>query len=337
MPESRRLSVAPPAGCDMLTFGQAALPAARLADLSPGGAPSASACTNPSRILPLPGLMLDDVVELRPARRRLGRRALPATRTRTPPRRLPAGAHGAARSTRPWPRWRRAARTRRADWKIDFALMLGLERVLSEATPHLASGTELRRHQIDALAGMLTELISRTRSSRARPNGNGTPTRRRTARTRTTRTGVARRADGDDDEELERPRRRRPRRGAPVPVPASRPLPARRSRPAGFVEAARTMGVLDPHPPPPAREPVHPRPDRPRVTATRIRWSRSPTGAIRCGATRSRFRPTRGSPGTWARSAGPPTSSSSATRPTRPSARRRARRSAASPSPSTSA
>jgi superfamily II DNA or RNA helicase len=46
------------------------------------------------------------------------------------------------------------------DWKVRFALMLGLERVLSEKPPHLRSGTELRRHQIDALAGMLTELIA---------------------------------------------------------------------------------------------------------------------------------------------------------------------------------
>src|SRR5580765_7843831 len=46
------------------------------------------------------------------------------------------------------------------DWKIRYALMLGLERVLSEKPPHLKSGTELRRHQVDALAGMLTELIA---------------------------------------------------------------------------------------------------------------------------------------------------------------------------------
>ena len=47
------------------------------------------------------------------------------------------------------------------EWKVRFGLMLGLERVLSERPPHLASGTELRRHQVDALAGMLTELIGR--------------------------------------------------------------------------------------------------------------------------------------------------------------------------------
>src|SRR5687768_1109877 len=46
------------------------------------------------------------------------------------------------------------------EWRTRYGLMLGLERVLSDHPPRLASGTELRRHQIDALAGMLTELIS---------------------------------------------------------------------------------------------------------------------------------------------------------------------------------
>ena len=47
-----------------------------------------------------------------------------------------------------------------ARWKVRYGLMLGLERVLSARPPTTAAGTELRRHQIDALAGMLTELIS---------------------------------------------------------------------------------------------------------------------------------------------------------------------------------
>jgi superfamily II DNA or RNA helicase len=59
------------------------------------------------------------------------------------------------------------------EWKVHFALMLGLERVLSEKPPHLASGTELRRHQVDALAGMLTELIAG--HQKAGENGNGLP------------------------------------------------------------------------------------------------------------------------------------------------------------------
>ena len=59
-----------------------------------------------------------------------------------------------------------------AEWKIRYALMLGLERVLSEKPPRLLSGTELRRHQVDALAGMLTELIAASQRDEE-PNGNG--------------------------------------------------------------------------------------------------------------------------------------------------------------------
>src|SRR6266540_4015764 len=59
-------------------------------------------------------------------------------------------------------------------WRVRFGLMLGLERVLSERPPRLASGTELRRHQIDALAGMLTELIAANQRGFAPLNGNGT-------------------------------------------------------------------------------------------------------------------------------------------------------------------
>src|SRR3954469_15694132 len=47
-----------------------------------------------------------------------------------------------------------------SQWKVRFGLLLGLERVLAEPEPRTAAGTALRRHQIDALAGMLTELIA---------------------------------------------------------------------------------------------------------------------------------------------------------------------------------
>ncbi|MCP9485524.1 MAG: DEAD/DEAH box helicase family protein [Gaiellaceae bacterium MAG52_C11] len=61
-----------------------------------------------------------------------------------------------------------------ARWKVRFGLMLGLERVLSSKPPTTAAGTELRRHQIDALAGMLTELIAANqRSAEEEENGNG--------------------------------------------------------------------------------------------------------------------------------------------------------------------
>ena len=59
-----------------------------------------------------------------------------------------------------------------ARWKVRYGLMLGLERVLTESTPHTAAGTDLRRHQVDALAGMLAELIASTQRS-AEENGNG--------------------------------------------------------------------------------------------------------------------------------------------------------------------
>ncbi|HYI75544.1 MAG TPA: DEAD/DEAH box helicase family protein, partial [Gaiellaceae bacterium] len=57
-------------------------------------------------------------------------------------------------------------------WKVRYGLMLGLERVLTESQPRTAAGTELRRHQVDALAGMLAELIAATQRP-AEENGNG--------------------------------------------------------------------------------------------------------------------------------------------------------------------
>ena len=58
-------------------------------------------------------------------------------------------------------------------WKVRYALMLGLRaRALREAAaPRL--GTELRRHQVDALAGMLTELIAAVEKRDGETNGNG--------------------------------------------------------------------------------------------------------------------------------------------------------------------
>jgi ribonuclease E len=57
-------------------------------------------------------------------------------------------------------------------WKVRYGLMLGLERVLAAETPATAGGTELRRHQVDALAGMLAELIAANQRE-ADENGNG--------------------------------------------------------------------------------------------------------------------------------------------------------------------
>jgi ribonuclease E len=56
------------------------------------------------------------------------------------------------------------------EWRRDFSLMLGLERLLSEEEPHLADGAELSAHQVDALSGTLAALISDVQE---RLNGHG--------------------------------------------------------------------------------------------------------------------------------------------------------------------
>ncbi|MDQ3992479.1 MAG: DEAD/DEAH box helicase family protein, partial [Actinomycetota bacterium] len=125
------------------------------------------------------------------------------------------------------------------DWRVRYALMLGLERVLTAKPPRLRSGTELRRHQIDALAGMLTELIAANEQAAAL-NGNGAVTADELAE-------VA--DEEDEDEPLAEEE-------YAEPPPEQDPGAVRRFRfrhptasgktiaAAGFVEAARTIGVL---------------------------------------------------------------------------------------------
>jgi superfamily II DNA or RNA helicase len=47
-------------------------------------------------------------------------------------------------------------------WRRRYALLLGLERVLSEDEPRLADGTMLNPHQVDALSGTLVALLAAT-------------------------------------------------------------------------------------------------------------------------------------------------------------------------------
>jgi ribonuclease E len=128
-----------------------------------------------------------------------------------------------------------------SEWKVRYALLLGLERVLSERPPQLSSGTELRRHQVDALAGMLTELIAA--AQKAEPNGTGNG-------------HVLEEAPADEDDEPEDELELAGDELDDEPEPASDPGAVRRYRfrhptasgktiaAAGFVEAARTEGVL---------------------------------------------------------------------------------------------
>ncbi len=62
-------------------------------------------------------------------------------------------------------------------WRRDFSLLLGLERLLAEETPTLNDGAELSAHQVDALAGTLAELIAEAESANGRRNGAGSPAR----------------------------------------------------------------------------------------------------------------------------------------------------------------
>jgi ribonuclease E len=125
-----------------------------------------------------------------------------------------------------------------SDWKVQYGLMLGLERVLAEQRPHLASGTELRRHQVDALAGMLTELIA---SHEREANGNGAAIEALPEEEEPEEDSTEDVLDEEEEEqEFTGPdpgaiRRYRFRH----PTASGKTIAA-----AGFVEAARTLGVL---------------------------------------------------------------------------------------------
>jgi hypothetical protein len=57
-------------------------------------------------------------------------------------------------------------------WRRSYSLMLGLERLMSQEEPHLADGTLLSPHQVDALSGTLIALVSEVQQS-ARNGSNG--------------------------------------------------------------------------------------------------------------------------------------------------------------------
>ncbi len=127
-------------------------------------------------------------------------------------------------------------------WKVRYGLMLGLERILAEPEPKTAAGTALRKHQIDALAGMLTELIAASQKYDEAANGNGHAPVEVVEEEEEDDDIVAEdEADEDEPEELtpeQDPgaiRRYRFRH----PTASGKTIAA-----AGFVEAARTLGVL---------------------------------------------------------------------------------------------
>jgi superfamily II DNA or RNA helicase len=138
-----------------------------------------------------------------------------------------------------------------ARWKVRYGLMLGLERVLTEDPPHTASGTELRRHQVDALAGMLAELIASTQRA-AEENGNGNGHAASNGASAEVETEEE--LDDDDDagyvEEAELEADETEEYSGPDPGAVRRyrfrhPTASGKTiAAAGFVEAARHLGVL---------------------------------------------------------------------------------------------
>ena len=59
------------------------------------------------------------------------------------------------------------------EWRQDFSLLLGLERLLADEPPKLRDGAELSLHQVDALSGTLTELMAEQQTRGRERSGNG--------------------------------------------------------------------------------------------------------------------------------------------------------------------
>src|SRR5436190_15644162 len=62
------------------------------------------------------------------------------------------------------------------EWRRNYSLMLGLERLLSQEEPHLVDGTVLSAHQVDALSGTLIALLAEAQGAGRGTNGNGAAT-----------------------------------------------------------------------------------------------------------------------------------------------------------------
>jgi superfamily II DNA or RNA helicase len=62
-----------------------------------------------------------------------------------------------------------------SEWRRDYSLLLGLERLLWEERPELLDGAELNDHQVDALAGTLAAITAEVEGpeGEARRNGRG--------------------------------------------------------------------------------------------------------------------------------------------------------------------
>ena len=94
------------------------------------------------------------------------------------------------------------------EWRRQFSLLLGLERLLSEDEPHLVDGTVLSAHQVDALSGTLTALLAeaqRNGSGNSNSNGNGAAAAVAPGPTRAASASASASASEDADEDEDGP------------------------------------------------------------------------------------------------------------------------------------
>ena len=93
------------------------------------------------------------------------------------------------------------------EWRRDFSLLLGLERLLSEEHPHLADGAELDPHQVDALSGTLAAMIAdiqeRLNGQPWTGNGNGGAPAPTAAKAEPSENGAGTEGGDEDLEEAE--------------------------------------------------------------------------------------------------------------------------------------
>jgi ribonuclease E len=150
------------------------------------------------------------------------------------------------------------------EWRREYSLVLGLERLLAEDPPQLADGARLDEHQVDALSGTLAALIAEVEKAGPDAASNGGPTDLATATSLAVDgdgAGAADEANGDgtDDEdelELEDWEEEAEDEGEDVEEAPEDPGASRRFwfehatgagktvAAVGFIEASRTGGVL---------------------------------------------------------------------------------------------
>ncbi len=96
------------------------------------------------------------------------------------------------------------------EWRRDFSLLLGLERLLADEPPKLRDGAELNPHQVDALSGTLAELMAQQQviTDDERRNGDAATAAVEEevpaeAEAEPSANGAEAAAEDDDDDELE--------------------------------------------------------------------------------------------------------------------------------------